>query len=380
MKIDAEEIKNALLSVLKQKREFPIGEINDYLIEKNLIDEKMDFRDIFDIAEPVMRDLGLEWYGVYGHHGIIVRDPKGVVLDGLKNRIEVDGWAHIPDGVYGSIDSCVRTVFGMGLEEVLSRYEVEINKGFNALKSKYRKENKEKIQIPKYQDKWEIMAYLLHYFYVNYPKLCYILFEQLEKPEKRVELLPEKDFLNIFDFGAGPALRSICDFLEDAKTIGSYIDTELGIYFVEENDKFAEVCEIMLDDFDFVTKVQRVGDEILNDPYLSFDLIVLSNVVSELDMSPGEKVRYLGKFTSKLKENGHIIILEPAYDSQRDDLGCMCNELRDEGSCEIVYYSDKIVRKRLKTPEMTTKAIKAYFENPKPENTIKYLYAILKRT
>ena len=36
MKIGAEEIKNALLSVLKQKKEFPIGEINDYLIEKNL--------------------------------------------------------------------------------------------------------------------------------------------------------------------------------------------------------------------------------------------------------------------------------------------------------------------------------------------------------
>ncbi|RLB02225.1 MAG: hypothetical protein DRG59_13020 [Deltaproteobacteria bacterium] len=76
-----------------------------------------------------MRDLGLEWYGVYGHYGIIVRDPKGVVLDELKNKIEVDGWAHIPDGLYGSIDRCIRAVFGMGLEEVLSRYEKEINIG-----------------------------------------------------------------------------------------------------------------------------------------------------------------------------------------------------------------------------------------------------------
>jgi len=125
--------------------------------------------------------------------------------------------------------------------------------------------------------------------------------------------------------------------------------------------------------------VQRAGDEILDDPYLFFDLIIFSNVVSELNMSIEEKVRYLNKFRSKLKENGHIIILEPVYKSQIDDLGCLCNELRDEGSCEIVYYSDRTVRKRLKTPEMTTKAIKDYFEGEVAKNTIKYVYAILRQ-
>jgi len=51
----------------------------------------MDFREIFSIAEPILRELGLEWCGVYGPEGIIVCKPKQDVVEELEKRISKDG-------------------------------------------------------------------------------------------------------------------------------------------------------------------------------------------------------------------------------------------------------------------------------------------------
>ena len=88
-----------------EKEKFPIGEVNDYLISNGIINKRMDFREIFSIAEPVLRELGLEWYGVYGPEGIIVCKLKRVeekkeerkaktakdVVEELEKRISKDG-------------------------------------------------------------------------------------------------------------------------------------------------------------------------------------------------------------------------------------------------------------------------------------------------
>ena len=49
----------------------------------------MDFREIFSIAEPILRES--EWYGVYGPEGIIVCKPKQDVVEELEKRISKDG-------------------------------------------------------------------------------------------------------------------------------------------------------------------------------------------------------------------------------------------------------------------------------------------------
>ena len=57
-----EAIKQGILRIINEdeKEKFPIGEVNDYLISNGIINERMDFREIFSIAEPILRELGLE--------------------------------------------------------------------------------------------------------------------------------------------------------------------------------------------------------------------------------------------------------------------------------------------------------------------------------
>jgi len=88
-----EAIKQGILHIINEneKEKFPIGEVNDYLISNGIINERMDFREIFSIAEPILRELGLEWYGVYGPEGIIVCKLKQDVVEELEKRISKDG-------------------------------------------------------------------------------------------------------------------------------------------------------------------------------------------------------------------------------------------------------------------------------------------------
>ena len=88
-----EAIKRSILRIINEneKEKFPIGEVNDYLISNGIINERMNFREIFSIAEPILRESGLEWYGVYGPEGIIVCKPKQDVVEELEKRISKDG-------------------------------------------------------------------------------------------------------------------------------------------------------------------------------------------------------------------------------------------------------------------------------------------------
>ncbi len=89
-----EAIKQGILHIINEneKEKFPIGEVNDYLVSNGIINERMDFREIFSIAEPILRELGLEWCGVYGPEGIIVCKPKQQdVVEELEKRISKDG-------------------------------------------------------------------------------------------------------------------------------------------------------------------------------------------------------------------------------------------------------------------------------------------------
>ena len=144
-------IKEGILHIINEneKEKFPIGEVNDYLISNGIINERMDFGEIFSIAEPILRELGLEWYGVYGPEGIIVCKLKRVeekkeerkaktakdVVEELEKRISKDGMAYIPENVYESINYCLTHLFGISLDDVVGRwYEQYVDDRFNRLR------------------------------------------------------------------------------------------------------------------------------------------------------------------------------------------------------------------------------------------------------
>ena len=394
-----EAIKQGILRIINEneKEKFPIGEVNDYLISNGIINERMDFREIFSIAEPILRELGLEWYGVYGPEGIIVCKPKQDVVEELEKRISKDGMAYIPENVYESINYCLTHLFGISLDDVDDvvgrRYEQLIDDRFNRLRGVFgrgREWNgsgsiREDKEI--YRDKWDVLAYILYYFYENYPKMMYILLEGLKRG---IKLIPENEVVEILDFGTGPGtvLASICDFISNAKEAGIYQSTKLKLFFIEENEDFADVCEAMLKDVNFA-EIKRVDTGIINNSHQCFDLITFSNVLSELRMSYEEKKEYLEKFRARLKSDGYMIIIEPAYEGERENLQRLYKDMRGyyRSGCKFpndwnhscLCFKYFVERKKLKTPEKTTRKIKEYFEGEKKKNTIKYVYAIFRR-
>jgi len=405
-----EAIKQGILHIINEneKEKFPIGEVNDYLISNGIINERMDFREIFSIAEPILRELGLEWYGVYGPEGIIVCKLKRVeekkeerkaktakdVVEELEKRISKDGMAYIPENVYESINYCLTHLFDISLDDVVGRrYEQYVDNRVNRLRgvfSRGREWNgsgsiREGEEI--YTDKRDVLAYILYYFYENYPKMKYILLEGLKRG---IKLIPENEVVEILDFGTGPGtvLASICDFISNAKEAGIYQSTKLKLFFIEENEDFADVCEAMLRGVNFA-EIKRVDTEIINNSHQRFDLITFSNVLSELRMSYEERKEYLEKFRARLKSDGYMIIIEPAYEGERENLQRLYKDMRGyyKSGCEFppndMNYSCSCSRcfiqeKKLITPEKTTRKIKGYFEGVK-KNTIKYVYAIFRR-
>ena len=87
--------------------------------------------------------------------------------------------------------------------------------------------------------------------------------------------LPENEVVEILDFGTGPGtvLASICDFISNAKEAGIYQSTKLKLFFIEENEDFADVCEAMLKEVNFA-EIKRVDTGIINNPQQCFDLIM----------------------------------------------------------------------------------------------------------
>ena len=140
--------------------------------------------------------------------------------------------------------------------------------------------------------------------------MMYILLEGLKRG---IKLIPENEVVEILDFGTGPGtvLASICDFISNAKEAGIYQSTKLKLFFIEENEDFADVCEAMLKEVNFA-EIKRVDTGIINNPQQCFDLITFSNVLSELRMSYEERMEYLEQFRARLKSDGYMIIIEPA--------------------------------------------------------------------
>jgi len=284
-------------------------------------------------------------------------------------------------------------LFSENLDKLIERHEWKINNAFEGLKRIYGKAKEGDgsgsiREDERRYDKWDVLSYISYYFYENHPKIKYILLEGLKRG---IKLIPEKEVVEILDFGTGPGtvLSSICNFISDAKEAGIYQNTKLNLYFTEENEDFADTCKKMLKDVNFA-EVKRVDNGIINNSHQRFDLITFSNVLSELKMSYEGRMEYLDKFRSKLKSDGNIIIIEPAYEGNRKTLQRLYKDMRGyyRSGCEFppnnlnysCFCSECFIQeKKLITPEKTTRRIKKYFEGEKKKNIIRYVYAIFRR-
>lgn len=305
-------------------------------------------------------------------------------IEEIKKRIiNEDGRACIPDEVYDAIDRYAKYKFGKSIGEVIQGYSEDINQRFNILKSKYKnlEEGGPSGETEIYRDEWDTLAYLLHYFYTNYPKIKYILLENLEKGR---EIIPQNKTVNILDIGTGPGtvLLGTAHFLQVAQEGGYYKDTKIKAYYHEKNPYFKEMCKIMLSNVDVIESMRECEHK-----HGFYDIITISNVLQELD--PVLRVKYLSNLKKGLKGDGYLIIIEPIYEGMIDDFQKLRNDINSEWtevSCNFwgdgVNYCKTgwtccLRRDRIETPMKTTQYIKKYLE--KYGNVISYVYAVLQK-
>ena len=236
-----------------------------------------------------------------------------------------------------------------------------------------------------------IIAYLRYYFFFNYSTMRWIL---LNNFGKGMEMIPRKDFVTILDYGAGPGTASlaVCDFLEETKGLSGYENTKVKLYFDERIGDFAICYKKMLSKHGKAASVDYVYEKDENWKINYYDMIMISYVLSELD---GNMQQWLiTNVHNCLKDNGFLVIIEPAYKGMRKFIGTFLKDRLIRGSFEIIDASgplcsekscDKwgeccgksIKRKELRIPDGMKEKMKRPFEEKKRKR-IKWGYAILK--
>jgi ribosomal protein RSM22 (predicted rRNA methylase) len=242
-------------------------------------------------------------------------------LEKLKCKIEDRGQLYIPKYVCERIEECIEYLTA-DIDEKFMSYTVDqkVEEAFKRVKRVYAKRSKGyKYNI--YIDLWDIIAYLRYYFLENYPKIKWILLNNLKKD---LEIIPRKSLIRILDFGAGPGTASmaICDFFMDAKDAGVYDDAEVELYFGEKNKNFIKCYNQMLEKHEIVKGIDQIfiGKKYKKDFY---DIIAVSNVLNELNSE--EQERLIDMSSRGLKDGGYLIIIEPAYKGLRKYIGDFLN-------------------------------------------------------
>ena len=304
-------------------------------------------------------------------------------IENLKRKIEEEGQLYIPRYVSEHVENYINDLGA-------SYSEARINDAWKELKGEYRKISKEGTTVELYRTECHIIAYLQYYFFLNYPLIKWIMLKNLENG---TEIIPRKDAVKIIDYGAGPGTASmaVCDFLEDAKEIGIYENTKIKLYFDEQYGFFSECYRKMLGGHETVESIKYVGE--IGYKRNFYDIVIISYALSELDNKMREW--FLSKAQHCLKDGGHLVIIESAYEGMRKYIGDFLKDRQVRGSFKIVdvsgplcseqhcdwwdkCYDKSIKRKELRTPEGMTEEMKRFFEVTK-QGKVKCVYAVLER-
>jgi hypothetical protein len=304
----------------------------------------------------------------------------------LTDKIEEEGALIIPKYVYDRVEKCIREINSGCSEADINRACKELKEAYGKMSGGSRPENL-------YGSLCHVIAYLRYYFFLNYPAIRWILLNCLDKG---MEIIPRQDSVRVLDYGAGPGTASIavCDFLEDAEEIGIYENTKVKLYFDEKIGDFAICYRKMLSKHRKAASIDYVYEKDENWKINYYDIVIISYVLSELDENMQQWL--ITNVHNCLKDNGFLVIIEPAYKGMRKFIGSFlkdrlirsrfkvidasgplcCNELCIYwGEC----YADSIKRRELRTPEGMTEEMKRFFEGEKKKGRIKWVYAVLKK-
>ena len=179
--------------------------------------------------------------------------------------------------------------------------------------------------------------YLMYYMPLNIPKVQLVFLQLMKK-----KILPRE--LNILDIGSGVGttavamldLIALLDNLCELHGTSSFFD-RVNISAVEGSSDNINVYKENLSFFkERLNKTSSIEKITLKPPVLAdiekfdiqgdYDLVILSNVLSEIEFYPDRK-NLLIKLSNNLKKNGDLMIIEPASRSRAESMNRLKYEI-----------------------------------------------------
>uniref|UniRef100_A0A7C4YGS1 Methyltransferase domain-containing protein n=1 Tax=candidate division WOR-3 bacterium TaxID=2052148 RepID=A0A7C4YGS1_UNCW3 len=158
------------------------------------------------------------------------------------------------------------------------------------------------------------IAYISYNFPMNIGKTMYIMnllknFSQIEK----------KDFVKVIDIGCG----------EGAGSIGISLSLKNNISFTgvdiseERLNYYKEFMDFLKCNFD----IKRISSFKVIDSIKEFDIVIMSNILCEIEDSNS----FVNKIVKSMKDEGIMIIIEPALRETSKNIMRIKEDLKDKG-------------------------------------------------
>ena len=242
-------------------------------------------------------------------------------IEKLKAKLKEKAEIYPLEEIVIRLDEVCRTLFRIGLEKLKATQKKELDLCRRKFRAKYYArqhnlvlESEENHMEGLYENKYGIIAYLLTYFWRNYPMVKFILSEYLEIFPFLIK--PETREINILDVGAGVGTVpfALSHFIRDVNSLlrvrYHVVDTSrimLGIAGVLCYDLHLKGRALEAKNWWIYSLLRELNIRVKQ----RFDLITLSYVLSELTKE--ESIKLLGILLRFLAGNGRIIIIEPLY-------------------------------------------------------------------
>ncbi|MEL4304565.1 small ribosomal subunit Rsm22 family protein [Methanococcoides sp. LMO-2] len=299
--------KNNILSTLKyvsrMKKEFMLSEIKDY------IEEEMSTQDIYKVVSPFLFDLKINATPMDDDFRItpgLSRERMELSDEEKEKILSFFGSAVVPGQLQKIIENYItlKTTKDWDDPMVLEK----IRKAIVAQKNAYWKSGKSR--IISYEKGYSILAYLAYQFPVYFVQFEHILHSLVSDGmlKKRMKIL---------DIGTGPGTvpLAITDFYKRLD------NAEAAIHSVELYDENIEAYDAIVPEYakkvSGLTVEKPVKANLVDlkpeDIPDNIDLMIFSNVLNEIrELTIDQKAELVKKLSSKLAEDGNIILIEPA--------------------------------------------------------------------
>jgi len=263
---------------------FRLEELKEYLSEEAQVEE------LFRILRPHLFDLGLVW-------------DKNVL-----EKLETQPLPYLPLRNLNRLSPDIEMLIQDYIEDLFGKewYKGETGR---LIRDNIVKQKEEYWRgVAEYSD-LRVVSYLLYHFPVYFCQFQYVLLDMLESG-----LLSNR--MSILDAGAGPGTitLSILDFIR------KYGESRVSIKIeaVEQSEENIRCYEALT--AKFLSKISN-PNILVKKPILAslesaeadpWDLIVFSNVLTEMPYPVGRRGEIVARISKKAGENSSIVIIEPA--------------------------------------------------------------------